>query len=429
MANSSLRVCLVYDCVYPYTVGGAERWYRELAAELVAAGHQVTYLSRLQWDEGEGADLPGVRVVAVSRREDLYGPDGNRLPGPPVRFGLGVLRHLVRHRHSYDVVHTCGFPYFPVLAIRLALAGRRRRRPLVVVEWVEVWSAAYWQRYLGVVGGSIGALVQRLCVRATPVAVSHSQLHAGRLRSWGYRGPAVTVLPGLYAPRGTPPEPRLGVANPPTVLYVGRHIAEKRVPLVVAGYLKAREGIPGLRLLILGDGPERPAVLRAVEDAGLDVETTCPGFVSADVLERAFAESACLVLPSEREGYGMVVVEAASHGTPTVVVAGEDNAAVELIEPGVNGDVAARATAESLGATLATVIASGDRLRQSTAQWWAIRGSVGTVTGSAQVVMDVYEGRACAPAQPTGPDFPAGRHLPDLRRWVAALRAAGRQRP
>ena len=45
----------------------------------------------------------------------------------------------------------------------------------------------------------------------------------------------------------------------------------------------------------------------------------------------------CLLLTSRREGYGLVVVEAASHGTPSVVVAGEDNAATELIEEGVNG--------------------------------------------------------------------------------------------
>jgi len=32
-----MRVCVVYDCLYPYTVGGAERWYRNLADELVAA--------------------------------------------------------------------------------------------------------------------------------------------------------------------------------------------------------------------------------------------------------------------------------------------------------------------------------------------------------------------------------------------------------
>jgi hypothetical protein len=41
----TVRVCLVFDCLYPYTVGGAERWYRNLAERLAAAGHEVTYLT------------------------------------------------------------------------------------------------------------------------------------------------------------------------------------------------------------------------------------------------------------------------------------------------------------------------------------------------------------------------------------------------
>ena len=49
----SVRVCLVYDCLFPHTVGGAERWYRTLAERLAAAGHEVTYLTLRQWERGE----------------------------------------------------------------------------------------------------------------------------------------------------------------------------------------------------------------------------------------------------------------------------------------------------------------------------------------------------------------------------------------
>ena len=55
----------------------------------------------------------------------------------------------------------------------------------------------------------------------------------------------------------------------------------------------------------------------------------------------------CLVLPSRREGYGLVVVEAAALGTPSVVVRGPDNAATELVEDGKNGFVAPSADPET----------------------------------------------------------------------------------
>src|SRR5207249_3910247 len=69
---SIVRVCIVYDCLYPYTIGGAERWYRNLAARLAATGHEVTFLTRRQWAPGETADFDGVRVLAVSPRMELY---------------------------------------------------------------------------------------------------------------------------------------------------------------------------------------------------------------------------------------------------------------------------------------------------------------------------------------------------------------------
>ena len=113
-----MRICLVYDCLFPYTVGGAERWYRNLASELVAAGHEVTYLTRRQWPAGEPPDVPGVRVIGVSPGGPLYTKDGRRSIGPPLRFGLGVLGHLARHRSDYDVVHSCAFPFFSLLGAR-----------------------------------------------------------------------------------------------------------------------------------------------------------------------------------------------------------------------------------------------------------------------------------------------------------------------
>ncbi|WP_343871398.1 hypothetical protein, partial [Agromyces bracchium] len=63
--------------------------------------------------------------------------------------------------------------------------------------------------------------------------------------------------------------------------------------------------------------------------------------------------------------------EAAAVGVPSIVVAGEDNAAAELVEPGVNGAVATDASAEALGGAIRAVLDGGDDLRRSTAEWFA----------------------------------------------------------
>src|SRR6185312_13303529 len=178
-------------------------------------------------------------------------------------------------------------------------AVRPFRRFRLVVDWHEVWTKPYWQEYLGRSAGAVGWQVQRLCLRIPQRAFCFSRLHERRLRELGLRG-ELTVLRGQYAgPSGRLVEAR----DPPTVVFAGRHIPEKRVPAVVPAIAAARERIPDLRCEIFGDGPERAEVLRRVSGAGLHEVIDVPGFVAVERVEAALASALCLVLPSRREGY------------------------------------------------------------------------------------------------------------------------------
>ena len=380
-----MRVCLVYDCLYPWTVGGAERWLRSLAEALAGEGHDVTYLTRRQWGDADAPDIPGVRVVAVSGASELYGPDGNRRIAPPLQFGRGVLGHLLRQGHRYDVVHTVSFPYFSLLAAAAArpFAGYR-----LLVDWFEVWSAAYWSQYLGGLAGRVGWAVQRLCALVPQQAFVFSHLHAERLREEGLRGEPVE-LAGLYAGTLEPPDD-VRAARDPLVLFAGRHIPEKRVTAIPAAVARAREELPDMRALVLGDGPDRAALLEEIERSKLSGIVEAPGFVSAAAVEEAFGRAAVLLLPSVREGYGLVVIEAGAAGIPAVVAAGADNAAVELVEEGVNGIVAASPAPADLAPALVAAVRGGAELRERSAAWFAAHASELTVAASLRRVLAAY---------------------------------------
>jgi glycosyltransferase involved in cell wall biosynthesis len=387
-----MRVCVVYDCLFPYTVGGGERWYRSLAGRLAAEGHDVTYLTLRQWPRGERPDGgPGVRVQAVGPRMELYATGGQRRILPPLVFGLGVLWHLLRRGRRYDVVHTSAFPYFSLLAAALT---RRLGRFELVVDWFEVWSDAYWREYLGPLRGRVGGLVQRTCARVRQRAFCLSELHAARLREEGLHGEP-TVLSGLFAERVEPAAPR---PAEPLVLFAGRLIPEKQAPLGVAAVALARRQIEGLRAVFYGDGPEREALIAEIERLGLAGIVQAPGFADADTLDERMRCALCLLLPSRREGYGLVVVEAAARGTPSVVVAGEDNAATELIEEGRNGTVAERADAEAIAEAILRVHRAGRPLREQTAQWFAENAERLSLEHSLALVLATYAG--AGPGEP-----------------------------
>jgi glycosyltransferase involved in cell wall biosynthesis len=378
-----MRVAIVYDCLFPHSVGGAERWYRELS-ERLARKHEVTYLTRRQWDRGAEPDAPaGVDVVAVSGGRELYTDSGRRRIDAPLRFGWGVFWYLLRHRRRFDVVHTAAFPYFSLIGASAACAFGG---PRIVVDWHEVWTRGYWREYLGPVAGRVGELVQRLCVRLSRHAFTFSRLHAERLVAEGIRSRPV-ILPGEY--RGGPaPEP---VADPdPQVLFAARMIPEKRADAVPPAIAEARKSDPSITALILGDGPERERVIESVRALGLEGVVECPGFVAPERVDEEMRNSLCLLLPSEREGYGAVVVEAASAGVPSIVAAAPDNAAVELIAAGENGIVAPSGEPADLSAAILEIATDPGAWRRSTAEWFARTADSISVDASLERVEAVY---------------------------------------
>jgi glycosyltransferase involved in cell wall biosynthesis len=377
-----MRVCLVYDCLFPHTVGGAQRWYRTLAERLAERGHEVTYLTLRQWPRGVSAGVLGVDVRSVGPAMELY-REGRRRTLPPLVFGLGVLWHLFRHGRRYDVVHTGSMPYFSLLA---AVAVRRRGRYRLFVDWIEVWTRRYWVEYGGRLLGELGWRIQRFGARTKHKAFAFSRLHAARLRELGHKG-EVTVLDGLYADGATP-----GRNSEPVVVFAGRHIPEKGVPSLIPALAKARERIPELRAELYGDGPDRDTVLALLDRHGLDSSVSAPGFVDTARVDEAIRRALCLVLPSRREGYGLVVVEAAAAGTPSVVVAHPDNAAAELVDDGENGVVVESDDPESLAAAIVRIHEAGERFRQSTREWYERNAARLSIESSVDKVVAAYEG-------------------------------------
>lgn len=376
------RIAVAYDCLFPYTTGGGERLYRRYAEELTELGADVDYLTATQWD-GDQPPAESFRIVPVTGRLSLYDAEGVRRSSTALRFAWALMRALRARRRDYDAVIVSGLPVLNVFAARLALAGTRT--PLLF-DYLEVWGRAQWAEYAGFAVGNVAWALQRLALALTPTAASHSALTTDRLRSEGFRR-EVLQSPGLIDD-AVPPAFVAEAETPPFVVYAGRHIADKRVETLPAAVAYARRSIPDLRLVILGAGATTDVVRSAVRAVDGETWTDLPGFVDTEQLDRLMAGAVCLANPSRREGYGLVVVESAGHGTPVVLVADPGNAATELIAAGENGFVAASADAADLGRAIAEVFAGGAALRARTRAWYdeavttrSIRRTVANIFG------------------------------------------------
>lgn len=369
-----LHVCVVYDCLFPWTIGGAERWYRALAEHLAEQGHTVTYLTLRQWDRDDPPHIEGVDIIAVGPRMSLYSDQRRRI-WPTIRFGLGVFLHLLANGGRYDHVHMASFPFFSALAAGVL-------RPLkgysIAIDWHEVWTKQYWREYLGALG-HVGWIIQALCAKIRQRAYSFSALHAARLKALGRE---VTVLTGEYAGGEFAPLP---MSDPPVILYAGRMIPEKRVPMLVQAFSLAVKERPDLRLRIFGKGPDREKVAQEIVRLDLQQSAELSGFVEQDELDTAMRTASMMVLPSMREGYGMIVVESSARGVPAIVVRSEDNASVELVEHGKNGWIADD-TAEALAEAIVEVNDRAEEMRHSTAAWYAANAERLSLAHSLKIV-------------------------------------------
>ena len=381
-----MKIALIYDRLYPQNIGGLERYYDALARGL-AASNSVSYITR----EVETEDPPGFRpygVVKVAPNSPFYSARGNRRIWPTVRFGFGVFVHLLRHGRDYDVVQSASFPFFSVIAARLAFALRRRHRPKLVVDWLEVWPREYWISYTGAIFGRVGYAIQQLCMRFPDQGVTYSAMHEARLGA--HRAP-VLRLTGLATemPEASPAPAARDSA--PTVVFAGRHIPEKQASLIPEAIEEARHSNDAIEGMIIGDGPEREAIAETIAARGLESVVRLPGFLLDDELNQALRNAACLLLPSLREGYGLIVIEAAAYGTPCVTIDAPDNAAKELVVDGVNGFVVEDWTPANLAEAVVEVVGRGPELRESTLAWHRDHWHELSVQSSVERLEQVYE--------------------------------------
>lgn len=383
----SPRAAVVYDCLFPFTSGGGERVYRRIAETLVERGYVVDFVTRVQWEGPPPA--AAFRIVPVWEGE-IYDADGTRRIASAVGFARAVRRHF-RGDRDYDLVIASALPVLTLLGVRAGLGPARRR---LVADWLEVWRWAEWRRYSGFLSGTIAWFLQGIGARSAPVHTVNSAFTARRLRAAGGRGPIVEL--GLVD-FGGPSQPVRPAVLPPMVAVVGRLIPDKRVDLVLRSLVDARREIPDLTAIVVGDGPDRSRLEGAVRDLGLGDAVRFAGRVSDAELEEIVAGATASVSGSRREGFGLVVVEAAARGVPSVVVDAPGNAAAELIA-GTNG----RAVAESeLAAGIVEVVRAGDFLRQSTSAWYREASGIRGLEPSIDAVL-----AAVPPARAAGPGKP-----------------------
>jgi glycosyltransferase involved in cell wall biosynthesis len=142
---------------------------------------------------------------------------------------------------------------------------------------------------------------------------------------------SLTIPLGIHTYAGLSPSPPVGF----TVCTVTRLIARKRVDRLIGAFARLAAERPDARLVIVGDGPERPILTNLIGALGIGRTVELTGALDARAARAQMARSSVMALPSVRESLGAVYLEAMSLGVPALGTRGEG--IEEHIEHGVSG--------------------------------------------------------------------------------------------
>jgi glycosyltransferase involved in cell wall biosynthesis len=275
--------------------GGAERYLEKMAAGLVARGCRVTIFCAAYAGSPPDEIVDGVRFVRRGSKLSVYAQGMRALR----RGDLGPVDLVV------DVQN--GLPFFSRLVTGVPV--------VVLVHHVhrEQWPVVY-PGLAGRVGWWIERrLAPRLYRRCQYVAVSRAT--RSELRELGVRGPRIAVVHN-----GTDPIVAVdpGKADTPTVAVVGRLVPHKQVEHAIDAALALRDEMPGLRLHVVGSGwwEGELHAYAAARDAGATV--VFDGHVTEERKHEIYERAWLLLLPSLKEGWGLVIGEAGMHRTPAL---------------------------------------------------------------------------------------------------------------
>lgn len=150
-------------------------------------------------------------------------------------------------------------------------------------------------------------------------------------------------------------------AGPPVLLFVGRLIHDKGVDLALQAFAALHEHFPDARLLLAGDGDERPALEALAGALGIWDAVEFLGWVRPAEVPALMQRSSLLLMPSRwREPFGLVAVEAALQCRPVIGTTG--GGLEEIIIDGVTGRLIPRDDGAALAHAAAELLSDGPAL-------------------------------------------------------------------
>ncbi len=342
------RVC------YP-TYGGSGAVATELGIHLAERGHEVHFISYTQ----------PFRLTHYRERVFFHEVEMEQYPlleHPPYSLALAVAIHDRTLKHELDLVHVhYAIPHATSAWIAREMLQGERELPIVTsLHGTDITLVGQHPSFQAITQFSL----QQSDGLITPSEFLRQKTH----RDFGVPAEEIQVINNFVDTevfrRGKEPCHRSSLApgGEKIVMHISNFREMKRVPDVVEVFARISETVPA-RLILVGDGPERPRVVQRVEELGVGGKVLFLGkHQSVDELLRC---ADLFLMPSRLESFGLAILEALSCGAP--VISTRAGGIPEVVTDGESGFLFPVGAVEEM-AELGTRLLTDDAFWQRTSQ-------------------------------------------------------------
>jgi len=340
------------DIQHP-AAGGAEVVASELGKRLVQAGHEVIFVTAGYPGAAQKTVIDGYTVIRVGGRFSVYW-----------------------QAYRYIKHHLADWPEFVIEEINTIPFGSRlylRNTPRLL--FFHMLCREIWFYQLGLPASLAGYILEPLYLkflsseRAIAMSVSTKQ----DLIRYGFHPRKIAVISeGIQIE----PIPKL-LPNikhdKPTMVSLGSFRAMKRTLDQIRAFELAKVELPELQMKIAGDGRGNygKKVLAAIANSPFQKDIEYLGRVSAIEKSRLLQKAHIITVTSIKEGWGLIVTEAASQGTPAAVY--NVDGLRDSVQDGKTGAVCSQNTPDHLAATIVSLLSdkSQYQIMQKNAWEWS----------------------------------------------------------
>lgn len=292
---------------------GIERVVENIAINLKKLGHQIKIVTTF-WGGGKRYDnYKGISILRILDSRSLFGRLGYLFYLNYLTFGLNAIRKKnFKFYKDSDVV---------ILSTAIGFMNFLKKKKNLIISifyhYQFIKSSVDYLKY-----PFLHYLEKENFKKHKKIITISNSSKSDLIKYYNLKSEDIKVIPpGIdiekFNPSNRSKEIRQKYA-PHTLLFSGFIVYRKRVPVLLKAMTYVIKKIPDVQLIILGTGPLWNYCKNLSISLGIQKNVSFLGFVNDKELVKYYASSDIYVLPSEKEGFGQVILESLASGTPVI---------------------------------------------------------------------------------------------------------------